>query len=137
MRAVVTVVDVALSRKVADAMRPKAGDCFVNAFCAISTLVDVLGLPNSSTLRYVEGVAGGNDGRTAAHAWVETEDGRIVEVTPGWLNAAETLAHLGEASERHYSARRRFTVLEVCAHLHRRGATLPVVGDLAGTLNEG
>lgn len=80
-------VDVALSRSVAAAMRPrpKDGDCFSNAFRAIPAAADVLGLDPPVPLYYVEGVAELLPGWWAPHGWVETKDGRVIETTPTWL----------------------------------------------------
>lgn len=121
-------VDVSLSRSVADAMverDPRArdpGDCWGNAFRAIPDAADILGF----NPMYVEGRAGGSEG-DVPHAWLEAEDGGVIEVTPGWLEAAEILAAGGsDLSVRRYVPVARYTVAEVLDALDQNGGTLPI-----------
>jgi hypothetical protein len=75
---------------------------------------------------YVEGLVVLPDvGTTIGHAWLETHDGRIVDVTLNWKQPnAETLARMT-----FHTALRRFSLSEVLAHTRQRGATLPIARD--------
>ena len=114
-------VDVDLSREVISRMRPepRAGDPWGNAFRAIEDVVAILGtLP-----WYVEGLAGNQIGQEPVlHAWLETEDGWIIEVS--WPAVLETPA-LG-----FYLPLRRFSMKEVLNHLDQPGAALPILDTL-------
>ncbi len=80
-------VDIDLSRAVAATVRPKPRDknCFLNAYRARFSEL----LANTGSY-YVEGFADG-----LPHGWVETEEGRIVEVTPTWLAQAPAVEYMG------------------------------------------
>lgn len=105
-----------LSEAVAEGMRqpPSAKDCYLNAFNASSPLAERVGVDN---LRYVEGVADGTP-----HAWLETTDGRIVEVTPIWRRKA------GDVS---YRAVERFDLDTVLDYLDA-GGLFPITGRSNG-----
>lgn len=115
-------VDVELSRAVADAMEAEAreGECWANALRAARPAADRAG-----SVHYVEGQAGGTVG-TVPHAWLETEDGRVIEVSPGWLRAAEALAENGREEIRRYLSGRRLTLSEVLDELEAGDGTLPL-----------
>ena len=107
-----STLDLELSYACAAVMRPrpKDKDCFLNAFRAVTATKQATGhLP-----RYVEGLADG-----LPHAWLETDDGRILEVTPAWLD--EAASHTVE-----YEPKRVYTILEVLAALDERGSSLPI-----------
>ncbi|MGH9158626.1 MAG: hypothetical protein ACRD2X_01380 [Vicinamibacteraceae bacterium] len=106
------MVDVDLSERIAQTMRPRPRNknCFLNAFRGLSAATRV----TEQTVYYVEGIANGVIG----HGWLETEDGRVIEVTPVWrAKPAAT-----------YEAVRRYTAAQVVTALeNRKGATLPLV----------
>jgi hypothetical protein len=104
------MVDVELSEAIAREVRPKPRDknCFLNAYRARFT--DTARAAGAAL--YVDGFAETwPGGAWVPHGWVETEDGRIIEVTPSWLR---------EAGERRYRACRRFIVHEM------KGSHLPL-----------
>ena len=111
-------VDVDLSREVVSRMHPEPqhGDPWGNAFRAIEDVVSMFGtLP-----WYVEGLAGNQIGQEPIpHAWLETEDGWIIEVS--WPTVLET-PELG-----FYLPLRRFSMKEVLNHLNQPGAALPIL----------
>lgn len=102
-------VDVDLSRELALRVRPRPRDknCFLNALRATN-------VESGAPCYYVEGFADG-----IAHGWAETEDGRVVEVTPTWLAKAPGVE---------YVRCRRFTARQLC-DAWGTGA-LPVVVDV-------
>lgn len=98
------MVDVELSRAVAAAMRPRPRDkvCGLNAYRAMSC-----GLFQQPEMPlYVEGWVTGCFG-PMWHAWLETPDGRLVEVTPTWLE---------QADESEYQPVNRYTIHDVLEH---------------------
>lgn len=107
-----STLDRDLSEAVAKAMRPrpKDKDCYRNAFRAFVPAKEVLGVMPW----YVEGFAG------VPHAWLETDDGRVIDVTPLYLDPDH---------QREYEPRFRHTLREVLDHVNQRGATLPVHTD--------
>ena len=108
------MIDIELSRFVAAAMRPrpKDRDCYLNAFLAICAAADAIG----HQPRYVEGLADSGYGFPVPHAWLEAQDGRVIDVTPTYLEEAEA----------EYEPKHRYTIREVRSHLAVRGATLPI-----------
>ncbi len=100
--------------------RPGLGKCFTNAFGFMPAVTDLTGeMP-----LYVEGLAVTSLGVSLAHAWLETADGRIVDVTFGRHHSRE------ENLSTTYTPVARFTVSEVLEHTSRRGqGRLPIVRD--------
>jgi hypothetical protein len=76
---------------VAKAMRPRPRnkDCYRNAFRALVPASEILG----AVPWYVEGFA------TVPHAWLETEDGRVIDVTPTYLERLVTKRSTTRASD--------------------------------------
>lgn len=101
--------------------RPSLGKCFTNAFSFMPAVSDLTGeMP-----LYVEGLVVTPDLPTfqIGHGWLETPDGRLVDVTFGRHNSREE--NLSTA----YTPIRRFTVGEVLEHTSRHGASLPVARE--------
>jgi hypothetical protein len=101
--------------------RPGLGKSFTNAFSFIAALKDLTGdMP-----LYVEGlvVTPGLPTFQIGHGWLETMDGRIVDVTFARHHSREE--NLSTA----YEPVRRFTVGEVLEHTSRRVASLPVARE--------
>ena len=125
-----TPESVALTREVmtSSRQRPTRGECYRNAFRFIPEAAEILGEPPM----YVEGIVGIPGVREIAHGWLEAPDGRIVDVSLAWEDAGR----LGPLNRHRPFG--RFTVREVCDHLDRRGASLPILADkLEGAATEG
>ena len=105
-------IDRALSSEIAARLRPRPRnqECGPNSFRALTELASGY---SYDSLRYVEGWTSGL--LRCWHAWVTTPDGRIVDVTPAYLDGAHD-----------YEAVRIYAPTEVLAHLTRRGAKLPI-----------